>query len=185
MGLLLCCGILVTFYILKLACPEFIVGVAELPMIVAIGDYVASNSWLFYIFHFVVSYLGWFLYCCACCRQTKLTTKQNIILVINIISSILIQEFLQEIYNPYNYVSFILVPFLMVYVNKTMDGKKFISTIVCFSVDIMSQALSLVIRNVIILTTCVNPATMIILLIDTWVWRTLLYLFFNYKYKEN
>lgn len=181
MGLILTGAILVAFYIAKIFFPEFIVGVAEIPSIVAFGCFVDSHWWANILFQIVISYIGGYIYFCACCRTNHLTWKQNLLHIIGILLGLFIQNFLVEIYSSFNYVIFVLNPFLMILVENKLSKNTFISTICCFSVDIMAQAFSMVIRNVIIMATFVNSATMTILLIDVWIWRALLYMFFNYK----
>lgn len=181
MGIIICAVILVLFYVLKRVNPDFIVGVAESKSIVEFGTYVDSHKLAFYIFHFVVGYVGWFLLCCASNRKYKLNSKQNIFIIFILILSIIIQEHLPTIYTPFNYVMSAFVPFMCCYIDNNITNKTFISTISCFSVDIMAQSLSKEIRNVVLITTCINSASMTILLIDGIIWRILFYLFYNHK----
>lgn len=184
MGLILVGVILVAFYIAKIAFPDFIIGVAETPQIVAFGNYVDSHLWSKYLFSFVISYCGWFFYCCACCRKYKLSFVQNAIVMATIIISITIQQFLQNMYAPFNYVMFIFIPFICVMADNNLNAKTFKSTVIVFTIDILSEALSVEIRNIVVLVPSINSATMVVLLIDTFIWRILLYLFFNYRKSE-
>ena len=181
MGLILFGVLLLSFYILKIFFPEFIVGVAELPSIVEFGNYVDSHKWAYYLYTFVVAFAGGYLYCCACCRKNKLSLFQTLIFTIFVILLIFIQVFAPQIYVSFNYIFFVFTPFLLLYIDKNLSEKTFIATALTFSIDISAQALSLIIRNIVILTVCINSATMTILLIDGFIWRILLYLFFNYK----
>lgn len=181
MGLILCGSLLVLFYIAKLFFPQFIIGVAEVPNIIKIGNYIQNHKWCYHIFNIIIAYLGGYIYCCACCRTKILNMKGNLVLLSVIILLRLISIFIPEQYNALNYAIFCLLPFLICCFNKTLNKQTFISTIVCFSVDIISQVFSAEIRNLFVFATHINPATMIILLIDTWIWRSLLYCFFNYK----
>ncbi len=181
MGLLLFGAILIAFYIAKIFFPQFIIGVAELPSIVKFGNYVDSHKWAYYLYTFVISFLGGYIYCCACCRTYKLSLHQTLVFVSLIIVLMILQVLTPQVYSSFNYVFFVFAPFLMLYIEKKLNKETFISTALCFSIDISAQALSLVIRNIIFMTICINSATMTILLIDTWIWRILLYLFYNYK----
>ena len=186
MGLILFGAILLLFYVAKIFFPEFIVGVAEIPSVVAFGNYVDSHLWASILFHFVVSYIGGYLYYCACYRKYKLDLLENCSLIAFIVITIIVQYFLPKIYSPFLYVSVILQPLIMLYVHKNICKETFISVCACFIVDIMAQAVSMQIRDIILLASHLNTATMTILLIDTWIWRILLYLFFNHKKnKEN
>lgn len=181
MGLILFGAILVLFYIAKIFFPEFIVGVAEIPSIVAFGNFVDSHWWAFAIYQIIISCVGAYIYCCACFRIKRLNNKKLILLIAFFAFGFLAQQFLKEIYAPFNYVIFVFMPFLMLAVDKELSVKTFSSTIICYTIDIMAQAMSMCIRNIVLLSTCLNSATMTILLIDTWIWRTLLYMFFNNK----
>ena len=184
MGLILCGAILVLFYVAKIFFPQFIVGVAEIPSIVAFGEYVDTNKWAYYIVVPLYSYIsGYFLFC-ACCKTYKMNWKGNVVLVSSIVISLLIQKFLPNIYAPYNYVSLVAQPFIILCVNKQISKETFISVCVCFIVDVMSQALSMQIRDIVMMTTKINFATFNMLLIDGLIWRILLYLFFNNKNKK-
>lgn len=184
MGLILTSAILVLFYIAKIFFPELIVGVAEIPSIVKFGNYVDSHKWAFIIFHFSVSFLGGYVYACACCKKVNLNKMQTLILAITVSFLIFTQELLPQIYAPINYVVLMLMPFLMMFFSKELSKDTFCSTVISFAIDITAQALSVVIRNIVLLSTCINSATMTILLIDGMIWRMLLYLFFNYKNKK-
>lgn len=184
MGLIIFGAILGVFYILKIACPEFIVGIAEIPSIVALGKYIDTHTWAYILFYIVTAYLGLYLYCCACCRKKFLDWKENLIVFSFISIMLLLYFFVPTLYTPFNYVSLILLPFLILVKNKDLTKLTFISTAVCFAVDIMAQAFSMEIRNLMMIATQVNSATLMILLIDTWIWRALLYFYFNHKNKE-
>lgn len=181
MGLILFGAILVLFYVAKIFFPEFIVGVAEIPSIVEFGNFVDSNSWAYYLYHFVISVIGSILYFSACCRKIKFSLKEYGIISLSMAIGIVLQAFMPTLYTPYSYVIQIFAPFVILFVSKGLTSKTFVSTAICFSVDIMSQALSSIIRDIFPLVSAVNSATITILLIDVWIWRILLCLFFNNK----
>jgi hypothetical protein len=185
MGLILFGAILVLFYVAKIFFPEFIVGVAEIPSIVEFGNFVDSNLWAFLIFHASISFLTGYIYCCACCRCKTLSIIETIIVLGFILFGLLLQYIAPKIYSFYNYFVFIIAPFVILAIRKGIKKKTFISTIICFTVDIGTQFLSLFIRDITVLTTCVNSATITILLIDLIIWRLLLYCFYNYQKKES
>lgn len=183
MGLILTSAILVLFYIAKIFFPELIVGVAEIPSIVKFGNYVDSHKWAYFLFDSMVAFIGAYIYCCACIRNTKLSIKGVLLVVFSIVILKLCSMFLPNIYIPVNYCVFAFFPFLICVFDKTITNDKFISCSICFVVDIMAQALSMQIRDIVLMATHLNSATFFILLIDTWIWRVLLYMFFNYKNK--
>ena len=184
MGLILFGALLLVFYIVKTIFPQFIIGIAEMPSIVKFGNYVDTHIWANLLFSFVVAYLGGYIYYCACYRKRKLDLIENLVLIGFTLLSFLFQYVLTEIYAPYNYVVLILQPFIVLCIKKDFSSKYLVSLCVCFTVDIMSQALSLSIRNIVLMSTQLNSATMFILMIDGLIWRVLLYLFFNNKKVE-
>lgn len=181
MGLILFGAILIAFYIAKIFFPEFIVGIAEIPSIVKFGEYVDSHEWAYYIVVPISSYISAFFLYGACCRVKNFSWKGHLIIVGFIVISLIFQKFLPKIYTPFNYVSLILQPFLILLIDNKLEKQTFISTCSCFSVDIMAQAISMQIRDVVILVTQVNYATLFVLMIDLLIWRILLYLFYNHK----
>lgn len=179
MGLILVGAFLTFFYVLKIFFPNFIIGVAEIPAIVKVGEYVDTHLWATLLFHFVVAYVGNFVFVCACSRKKWLNKYEHLVMLAFTITGIAMQYILIDIYVPFTYVMLVLMPFVIMTLTKNVNTKTFISTTVCFSIDIMAQAFSKSIRDIVILSNCVNTATMTILLIDGFIWRILLYLFFN------
>ena len=185
MGLILCIGLLVVFYVAKLFFPHWIVGVAETPNIVKIGNYIDAHPIAYYLFEFFNSLIFTYLYCGACCRKYKLSYKSVIAISVAIIVLLLTARYLSDSYSPLNYTLFAILPFIVCILEKNVSNLTFASTMICYSVDIFSQEMSRKVRDITTLASCVNSATFFILLIDVLMWRVLLYLFFNNKRKEN
>lgn len=185
MGLILFGAILVFFYIAKLFFPEWIIGVAETPRIVEIGEYIDTHRWAYYLFYFVLTTIPMYFYCCACCRKGKLSKYEGICLASFCLISFLIEAFLPDMIFVYNNVAYIALPLIF----KVMSNDKkdiFYSTSLCFIVTSFAQALSLSIRDISTLISFPNTATFCILMIDGYIWNILLYLYFNFKGgKEN
>ena len=177
-------AILLLFYVAKIFFPEWIVGIAEIPSIVAFGNFVDSHKWAYCVFHAFVGLFGGYFYYCACARTYKLNWKQIIIFVSFVATSVTLKEICVSLYVPFTYVMLIALPFSILLVDSRTNYKTFRSTAICFTVDIMAQAISLQIRNIVLLASSVNSATMTILMIDAIIWRVLLYLFFNQNNKE-
>ena len=185
MGLILCVGLLLAFYIIKLIFPHWIVGVAETPNIIAFGEYVDAHLWANTLFHFLFSFAICYLYVCACVRQRKLDRWQVAIMCAFIVLSIFLKYVNSDLNVPYNYVLLVLMPFVIAWQSDILTEKTFTSTAICFSIDVLSQALSAKIRDVFALASYINSATITILLVDVVIWRVILYFYFNFKRKEN
>ena len=180
MGLILFGVILVLFYIAKIFFPEFIVGVAEVPSIVKFGNYVDSHKWAYYLFNGFISFIALFFYTCACCRIKCLKWQEVVILILLIILSHLIEEFLFSQLVAYNFVLYALLPLVVVSLRKIKDYKVFYSTVICFIITTIAQSLSLFIRDIPLLVSCQYTATYFVLLIDGYIWTILLYNYYNY-----
>ena len=185
MGLILCGAFLIAFYLIKIICPEFIIGIAETPRLVEIGVALQSNKWYLHLFNFVVGYIHGYLLCCACCRTYKLNWKGNLVFLCACIFLRIVSEFYPEHYTIFSFLNLILTPFIICYLNKNVNQRTFVSTILCNAFDIFCQVFSLVVRNLALISTKGNVVTYLILIIDMVIWRIMLYLFFNYKNKES
>lgn len=184
MGLILFGIILVAFYVLKIFFPEIIVGVAEIPQLVEIGNFIQSSKILLHLFNITTGYINSYLFSCACCRVYKLNWKGNVVLLVSLLLLSLVMEFYPQHYSSINFVVLIAVPFLIAYINKCISKEIFASTVICFCLDILFQVFSLVIRDLTVMTVYPNIVTILVLLIDVYIWRVLLYLFYNYKNKK-
>ena len=181
MGLILFGGILLAFYIAKIFFPEFIVGVAEIPSIVKLGNYVDSHKWAFYLIDGIVSTFIAFIYCCACCRKPKVSLKSLVSIVVCNIILYLVSAFLPHQYTIVNCAIFVFMPFIVCYIENNICKETFISTSICVFADLITQVISMEIRDVTIMMSQFNSATFFILLIDMVIWRFLFYSYFNYK----
>lgn len=184
MGFILFGAILVLFYIAKIFFPEFIVGVAELPAIVKFGNYVDTHLWAYYICEISTSFIGSYILCSACCRKAKLNWKSCVAILVVIAILKCTYRFAPNQYIATNYALFGFIPFIVCLLEKELSKETFISTSICTVIDILAQVISIFIRDVVIMAMYLNWATFTILLIDTWIWRILLYLFFNNKSKK-
>lgn len=184
MGLILFGVILIAFYIAKIFFPEFIVGVAQIPTIVKFGDYVDTHKWAYYLFNFTIGITVGSIFWMACCRKSYLSIKNFLIVYAANIILIIVMMFMPNHYNSINYVVLYCTPFIICLADKKLSKETFTSTTICFSIDIFAQIFSSEIRDLFVLSSHINSATLTILLIDVWIWRLLLYLFFNYQNKK-
>ena len=181
MGLILFSAMMFILLVVKMIFPEFVVGVAESAPIVAFGNYVDTHMWAYYLFNGLVSFATCYIYCCACCRKTKLNWKQSLISLGAVIIIFVIQALLPQASAYINYVALILLPCIFSIMDKQTDIKYFISTTVCFVVHILGQYWSLSIRDISTMISYPNSGTFTILTIDMFIWLFLLYSYFNFK----
>lgn len=184
MGLIVFGGILITLYTIKLFFPKFFVGVAELSSIVALGTYVDTHFWAYYLFNFIISMITYFFYCCACCRKSNLNYIEWIIIAVCNIALFVIQEVLPQYYVYFNIMSLTGIPCIMCLISKNVSIKYMYSSCVVFCIHNIAQMLTLEIRDISTLISLPNSATFTILVIDSLIWLVLLYNYYNFKEKD-
>lgn len=184
MGLIIFIGILLVVYLAKIINPAFVVGVAETESIVKLGQYIDSHKWAYYLATTIISFAVYWLFCCASCRKKSLNWKECLIILATIIILLLCERYLNFMYYEINMLSMIIVPAIILKLNKVNDIKYLYSIITCTSINFISQALSLQIRDVGLLIANYNYATLIILLIDAYIWLFIVYCYFNIKREE-
>lgn len=184
MGLIVFGALLLTFYLLSLIVPNFVIQIAEIESVVKFGNYIDSHLWAYYLFTFFISFITIYIYCCACCRKPRLNFKEIIFIICDILLMFLFAEIIPEYYSNIDMVFMIILPTLMCLINKVENIKYLYSIISCFSVHYIAQILSTKIRNIASLVSYPNSATFTILLIDGFIWLELLYCFFNNKKLE-
>ena len=179
MGLILICVIYAVYFTIKLINPAFIVGIAELPGIVALGNYVDTHPWAYYLFCGSISFITCYIFCCASIRQKRLNYKECTILLIGTVIWYTIEKYIPVLSAPLNYVYFIIMPTLFLYLRKETDIKYLYSTAVCFITHLFLQRCLVVIKDISPWISYPNTATISILLIDGFIWLLGLYLFYN------
>ena len=133
------------------------------------------------LFTFATSFLVGYFYCGASCRIKKLKNIHLCIITAQIILIMIFQKFIPQYYIYINSILMLVCPMLICYIEKQNNIKSFYSTIICFSIYIIAQILSLEIRGIGNLVQQINSATYFILLIDMYIWQILLYNYYNYK----
>lgn len=184
MGLILFGSMLIFFYIAKLFFPQWIIGVAETPRLIEIGNYIDNSIPLKLLASELIGLVFGYIYCCACLQVPKLDQKGFIIFLtfLTILTLSPLIDF--SFYTIFNYVNTLFVPLLIALVSKRFDYKVVISTVICFIVDTASQILSIQIRDLTQMVHNINTATMLVLCIDLYIWRILLYFYFNEKRRQ-
>lgn len=181
MGLIICCGILLVFLLVKLISPNFVVGVAQIESVVKFGNYVDNHLWAYYLFNGLVSFAIAYFYYCACCRKKYLNKTDIIIAITQILLVFAVQKLLPEYAFSINIITMLICPAIMCFLDKQTDIKYLYSTVTCFSINSLAQIFSLQIRDISTLISYPNSATFTILTIDAFIWMVLLYNFYNFK----
>lgn len=173
MGLIICAGLLVVIYFIKLLFPNFVIEISHIDSIVKFGVFIDSHIWLSYIVNGILSYIICYLICCACCGKKFLSWKEDLIILTTIVVVYLSREFMPKQYTVINLCSTLILPLIF--------KGKFFNTVIVFTCTNLLQTITLEIRNLSTMVFSFNFATMIILMVDYYVVLALLYLIFNYK----
>lgn len=181
MGLIIFIGILLAVYLAKIINPAFVVGVAETESIVKLGQYIDTHKWAYYLANGLISLFAGSIYCCACCKKTKLSIRDFIIVIIYVIISLLIQTLLPQYFSVFDVCLLIAMPIIINALDKNTDASKMYSFGITFIIHNLSQIVSLQIRDIALMISQFNFATYLILLIDGYIWLFILYFYFNFK----
>ena len=184
MGLIIFIGILLSVYLIKIINPAFIVGVAETESIVKLGTYIDTHKWAYYLATGIISFVMAYLYCCACCKKRVLKIKELIVVICYIIISLLSQLFIPQYFSVIDICCLVAMPMIINAIDKNYDSSKIYSFGITFIIHNIAQIISLQIRDVALMISTYNYATLIILAIDVYIWLFILYFYFNFK-KEN
>ena len=164
---------LLACYILKIFFPEQFVLSVENEIIIAIGNYIDSNEWAYYLFGIFTSFLTYWLYLCAVCRRWYLKWYEILTVLIVIGGSIGLSLWDTNVYSAYSVITFIVLPVIF------KSDLKTVATV--FTIHSLSQTMSLTIRNLPMYITSPNSLTMFIMTFDCYLWLLLLYFYYNYK----
>lgn len=171
MGLILSAVMIGAIYLLKILCPHFVIEIAHNEQICAIGRYIDTHKWAWYLATFFISYFVYFFYCCACCSKKNLSIKENLIICATIIILFFIKEFLPAQYTQVNLITMVFFPFLF--------NGIFKNTVICYSFVNLLQTITLEIRGLSLMIIDYNFATFMILTIDAYILDILFYCLFN------
>ena len=167
---------LLACYILKIFFPEQFILSVENKTIIAIGNYIDSNEWAYYLFGILTSFITYWLYLCAVCRKWYLNWWQCLIVLAVIGASIGFNFIDINLYTALSYSSFVLLPMIF------KANLKEVSIV--FSIHLLSQAITLSIKNLTLYLAVMNSLNIFILSIDVYLILLLFYLFFNYKKEQ-
>ncbi len=164
---------LIACYVLKIFFPEQFVLSVENETIIAIGNYIDSNEWAYYLFGIFTSFLTYWLYLCAVCRKWYLNWWQCLIVLATIGASIGLNFVDVNICSALNYASFVFLPLIF--------GSNLKTVAIVYTVHMVSQALTLTIRNLPIYMVNINSLSFTLITFEMYFWLLLFYFYYNYK----
>lgn len=176
--LCLCVAFLICLYALKIFFPqEFVMNITN-ERFVAIGNYVDGHGWLKVLCTIATSFVTYFFYLCAVCKQKKLDVTQVIIVLAVIVGSILVERYFINFLTHYSTMAMFGLPLFF-----RGDFKR---TYIVFSVHGLSQVLSLGIRGLAMNVGFFNFTIGLAMTLECYLWIVLFYILFNfYDKKEN
>lgn len=166
-------------YVLKIFMPEQFVLSVENEIIITIGTYIDNNAWAYYLFGILTSFITYWFYLCAVCRRWYLKWYEILTVLVVIGATLGLSVVDVNLYTALSYSSFIFLPLIF---NKNAKLK---DIVICFTIHLFSQALSLSIRNISLYITNPNSITMFLMTLDCYLWLLLLYIYYNYKKEGN
>ena len=171
--LILCIAFLAGLYVLKIFFPQEFMMSIQNKHIIKIGDFIDNHAWLYYICCGLTAYTTYYLYCCACSGRIKLKWYEFVEILIVVVAIRAISFYDDNIATGIETCSFWFLPLLM--------KGKIKNTALTFTIQGMSQVLSLSIRNLPMYLHSVNFVTMFCFGIESYLWLILLKVIFSYK----
>ena len=169
---------LIGMYVLKIFFSEEFMMSIQNEKIIAIGTFIDSHKWLYYICCGVTAFITYYLYCCACSRRLYLKWYECLIIVATVVIIRLCGLYVDEnIRTILSVTSFVFLPAMM--------GGELKRCAIVYTIHAIAQGLSLGIRGLAVYLATSNFATITILAIDMYLWLGLFYIIYNYKNKES
>lgn len=167
---------LVSLYVFKIFFPQEFMMSIQSEKIIAIGTFIDSHEWLYYLCCGLTSFLTYWLYCCACSGRLYLKWYEVLEIVGVIVICRAVNFYDTTLATAISLCSFLFLPAIM-----KGDLKK---TAIIYTTHTMCQALSLGIRSLPIYLTNTNFVTICLMTLECYFWLLLFYIIYNYK-KEN
>lgn len=171
--LILAISFLVGLYIAKIFFPQEFVMAIQNEQLIAIGNFIDTHKWLYYICGGLTSFATYWLYLCAVSHRRYLKWWECLIIAVYIVIAKIIGTFDINIATAISIASFVVFPII------TKGNLK--SCGIVYSTHLIAQALSLSIRNLKLYLATTNFITMALMSIDMYLWLFLFYVVFNYK----
>lgn len=176
---------LVGLYVLKIFFPNEFITVIENEKLIVIGEFIDNHIAIDFILGVILGIIFDYLYFGAVCRKLKLNFKLVLVIVVyNVIYNSLYTFLPTNIISEYSSI-FIIASTIYMILLPALFTKELLPLSITYTINSISQLLSLSIRNLNILLTTSNFITMFLMTIETYLWLVLCLIIFNYKEKEN
>ena len=176
---------LVSLYVLKIFFPNEFIMVIENEKLIAIGEFIDNHIAIDFILGVILGIIFDYLYFGAVCRKLKLNFKLILIIIVyNIIYNSLYTFLPANIISEYSSI-FVIASTIYMILLPTLFTKELLTLSITYTINSISQLLSLSIRSLNVLLTTSNFITMFFMTIETYLWLVLCLIIFNYKEKEN
>ena len=176
---------LVGLYVLKIFFPNEFIMVIENERLIVVGEFIDNHIAIDFILGVILGIIFDYLYFGAVCRKLKLNFKLILIIIVyNIIYNSLYTFLPANIISEYSSI-FVIASTIYMILLPTLFTKELLPLSITYTINSISQLLSLSIRNLNILLTTSNFMTMFLMTIETYLWLVLCLIIFNYKEKEN
>jgi hypothetical protein len=154
---------------------EFVMAISN-DRIIAIGDFIDSHSWLYYICCGITAFATHYLYCGACAERIVLRWRDVGIIVATIVVVRALSFVDNNLATAIDFAAFVFIPYL--------TGGKIKNAAVVYTTHCLAQNLSLSIRNLPQYMTNTSFAVFFFMTMECYLWLVLFFTLYNYK-KEN
>lgn len=168
---------LLGYYVLKIFFPEQFVMAISNENIIAFGKFIDKRLWLNIILNTITAFITYWLYTCACCKKVRLGWKISFIILIASVG-------FQFIYYYVDTSLFSTLTILFMLALPAMVKADSLNVAIVFGTHYLSQWLSLKIRNLPMLLTNINYATIFLMTLECYFWLLLFYFYNNYRSKK-
>lgn len=176
---------LVGLYVLKIFFPNEFVMVIENEKLIVVGEFIDNHIAIDFILGVILGIIFDYLYFGAVCRKLKLNFKLVLVIVVyNVIYNSLYTFLSTNIISEYSSI-FIIASTIYMILLPVLFTKELLPLSITYTINSISQLLSLSIRSLNVLLTTSNFITMFFMAIETYLWLVLCLIIFNYKEKEN
>lgn len=165
---------IIAFLVAKIFFGEYVAIAYSNPFLVKIGQFIDNHFWLKRFCYFLTTFATYYLYLCACCQVWKLKWKQLAIITPILLVMQVVKYFEPTIGSALDCVCMLSLPYVL--------GAKYKTTVYIFTAHSLSQIIVAYARNIPLHIINPNFMTMLLLMIDAYLWL-ILYYFYSNKFK--
>lgn len=171
-------------YVAKIFFPQEFVMCIEDERLIQIGSFIDNHKWASYVVGALVGCIFDYFYFGAITRKLKIDYKLIVCIIIYNLSYNALFTFIpKEHILQYNSLFMILSNCYMILL-PCLFSKELLPLSITYTINSIAQLLSLEIRGISLLMTNANSITMLLMVLEAYLWVVLCFIVFNYKKEE-